>query len=215
MCSAAPKPNLLKKFESIIVLSAFGILLVVASTHWCPGSLGLLSHTELFASFVRNDIATPDQVCLSEDLLIVYALYTIPGCWILRSAYQQITIDFQYVRKKRPDLGRAKSLAFSLFVFFSSIILLAEFIPDTGRLWHLDRAFEIKKFFSMMFVICGDIVVLGLVLAFLREQPDIKYPIAERPTLDELRARLETRSPVSLPESSAEAVRALRDGERD
>ena len=67
----------------------------------------------------------------------------------------------------------------------------------------------------MMFVICGDIVVLGLVLAFLREQPDIKYPIAERPTLDELRARLETRSPVSLPESSAEAVRALRDGERD
>jgi plasmid stability protein len=35
---------------------------------------------------------------------------------------------------------------------------------------------------------------------------------AERPTLDELRARLESRSPVALPVQAADAVRAERDG---
>ena len=34
---------------------------------------------------------------------------------------------------------------------------------------------------------------------------------AERPTLDELRARLESRSEVTLSETAAEAVRAERD----
>lgn len=36
--------------------------------------------------------------------------------------------------------------------------------------------------------------------------------VAERPTLEEMRARLERRSPVRLDESPAEAVRAERDG---
>ena len=35
--------------------------------------------------------------------------------------------------------------------------------------------------------------------------------VAERPTIAELKARIETRSPVSLRESAAEAVRAERD----
>ena len=36
--------------------------------------------------------------------------------------------------------------------------------------------------------------------------------VAERPTIDELRARLESRSAVTLSVDSAEAVRAERDG---
>jgi plasmid stability protein len=36
--------------------------------------------------------------------------------------------------------------------------------------------------------------------------------IAERPTLDEMRARLAGRSAVDLPETPADAVRAERDG---
>ena len=36
--------------------------------------------------------------------------------------------------------------------------------------------------------------------------------VAERPTIDELRARLESRSAVTLSADSAEAVRAERDG---
>ena len=36
-------------------------------------------------------------------------------------------------------------------------------------------------------------------------------PSAERPTIEELRARLASRTPVDLPISSAEAIRAERD----
>jgi plasmid stability protein len=39
---------------------------------------------------------------------------------------------------------------------------------------------------------------------------EIRYA-AERPTIEEMRARLESRSPVTLPVTSAEAVRAERD----
>jgi plasmid stability protein len=38
------------------------------------------------------------------------------------------------------------------------------------------------------------------------------HRIAERPSIDELRARLHSRPPVTLSESPADAVRAERDG---
>jgi len=170
MHSAAPNLSLLRKFEAAVVLCAFSIPLIVANTRWCPGSLGLLSSTDLFASFVRNDVASGDQICLYEDLLTIYILCAIPGFWVLRSSLQQRTIDLQISRNKTPDLKKARSLCLSIFVFSTFVIFFAALIPDSGKLGHLDRAFEIKKLYMEMYMICGDVIAFGLVIAFWRER---------------------------------------------
>ena len=151
MSSVEPNPGLLRKFEGVMILSAFSIPLIVANAHSCPGSLGLLSHTNLFASFVRNDIATPDQICMYEDLLIIYIFGTAIGSSSLAREYQQRTVDLQMSRKESPNLRKAKHLLMSVLGFLLFITVFAELVPDSGRLGHFDRAFESKKFFGMMF----------------------------------------------------------------
>jgi hypothetical protein len=169
MLSLEPNYSLLRKFEAGMLLSAIGIPLIVASSHWCPGSLGLLPRTELFASFIRNNVATLDQVCLYENLLILFALYTIPGCWFLRKSYQQRALDLQMAKNKPINIKKAKMLVLYIFVFILFAIAVVGFIPDSAKLGHLDLAAEIKKFYGIMFMLCVDTIALGFSIAFWRE----------------------------------------------
>ena len=152
-----------------MLLSAMGIPFLVAGLHWCPGNLGLLSHSELFASFVRNGVTTPDQVCLFEDTLILFLIYTVVGCWFLANVYKQRARNLQKARNKNFDEKKTKMLFASIFVLITFAILVVDFIPNSEKLGRLDLAMETKKFFGILFMCCADVVALGLSIAFWRD----------------------------------------------
>jgi hypothetical protein len=128
----------LKMFEAGMLLLAMGIPFLVARLHWCPGDPRLLSHSELFASFVRNGVTTPHQVCLFEDILILFLIYTIAGCWLLANSYRQRARNLQKALNKHFDEKKTKMLFASIFVFITFAILLIGFIPDSAKLGRLE-----------------------------------------------------------------------------
>jgi hypothetical protein len=166
--------SILQKFEAFMLLMIFLIPLTASNSQFCTPNIGVLDRINFFHNIANSGLAPAGEVCNFENLLLIYAIFALSGCYLLRRAIQKRIVVAQIRRNiQTPDIKPALKFTVRIFFFLTILLLVILFVPDSIELHHPDISFERKKLTFLMIGLCSDCMIFGLILALWRTEDDL------------------------------------------